>query len=543
MATLTAVAQNPILVPQGAPNRAFVFKGGVVSDSLLQVPVQSNDALYPDLQQKGRIRLNALTGVLQYNNGTSWINVGTGTGMTNLSYTASPTNGQVNSDTGTPAILPTANGTNAGLLPPAGFNQLLITSGTNTGDNAANTNSNAYADAAANARQATLVSGTNIKTLENQTLLGSGNIDLGKADVGLANADNTSDVNKPVSTAQAAAIALKANLSGGNAWSGSQTGFNVTTSAPGTGGAQASSQAYTDAAATAAASIKISQNNPEIKATTTGTNTYAATLSPAITSYVDGAAFVIKFSNANTGASTINFNGLGAKNITVGGFALPSGLIDANIPYLLIYNSTTDAFRITTSNKVPTQAYGDASLNIANMAAVQAAVLALNSNFVFNNIDATPSSTLTGTTSQTILRAKAIPINSFQNGVLSIRYSVGGTGTAGTKQFLIWIGPNNTNLTGAVQVARLNMTTPQISAPIWRDYSISDIANISDTTGTIKGYPFDANSAVPAGSTLALGSGVINPTVQLYIITTGQLDNSGDSQFVDYSDITIKKSN
>jgi hypothetical protein len=35
---------------------------------------------------------------------------------------------------------------------------------------------------------------------------------LAKADVGLSNVDNTSDVNKPVSTAQAAAIALKANI-------------------------------------------------------------------------------------------------------------------------------------------------------------------------------------------------------------------------------------------------------------------------------------------------------------------------------------------
>jgi hypothetical protein len=35
-----------------------------------------------------------------------------------------------------------------------------------------------------------------------------------KAMVGLGNVDNTSDANKPVSTAQAAAIALKASLSG-----------------------------------------------------------------------------------------------------------------------------------------------------------------------------------------------------------------------------------------------------------------------------------------------------------------------------------------
>lgn len=59
--------------------------------------------------------------------------------------------------------------------------------------------------------QATLVSGTNIKTIEGQSLLGSGNIDLVKGDVGLGNVDNTSDANKPVSTAQQTALDTKTN--------------------------------------------------------------------------------------------------------------------------------------------------------------------------------------------------------------------------------------------------------------------------------------------------------------------------------------------
>jgi hypothetical protein len=60
-------------------------------------------------------------------------------------------------------------------------------------------------------KQDTLVSGTNIKTLEGQSLLGSGNIDLVKGDVGLGNVDNTSDANKPVSTATQTALDTKTN--------------------------------------------------------------------------------------------------------------------------------------------------------------------------------------------------------------------------------------------------------------------------------------------------------------------------------------------
>ena len=60
-------------------------------------------------------------------------------------------------------------------------------------------------------KQATLVSGTNIKTIEGQSLVGSGNIDLAKSDVGLGNVDNTSDANKPISTATQTALNAKQN--------------------------------------------------------------------------------------------------------------------------------------------------------------------------------------------------------------------------------------------------------------------------------------------------------------------------------------------
>ena len=65
--------------------------------------------------------------------------------------------------------------------------------------------------AALDAKQDDLISGTNIKTIEGQSLLGSGNIDLTKSDVGLSNVDNTSDANKPISTATQTALDAKQN--------------------------------------------------------------------------------------------------------------------------------------------------------------------------------------------------------------------------------------------------------------------------------------------------------------------------------------------
>jgi hypothetical protein len=110
--------------------------------------------------------------------------------------------------------------------------QLVVvgnTSGTNTGDNATNSQ---YSGLAAS-KQDTLVSGTNIKTINSTSLLGSGNVaveptitattsadyyrgdktfaTLNKAAVGLGNVDNTSDTNKPVSTATQTALDAKTN--------------------------------------------------------------------------------------------------------------------------------------------------------------------------------------------------------------------------------------------------------------------------------------------------------------------------------------------
>lgn len=70
-------------------------------------------------------------------------------------------------------------------------------------------------------------------------------------------------------------------------------------------------------------------------------NTYAVTLDPAPTSYVDGMAITVKINVQNTGASTINVNGLGAKSIKKSnGNDVASGNLKAGVPYTLRYNGT-----------------------------------------------------------------------------------------------------------------------------------------------------------------------------------------------------------
>lgn len=76
-------------------------------------------------------------------------------------------------------------------------------------------------------------------------------------------------------------------------------------------------------------------------ATAAGTNTYTATASPAITAYASGQRFYILFTNANTGAATLNLNSVGAVSIVKnGGEALVAGDIAAGQALELLYDGS-----------------------------------------------------------------------------------------------------------------------------------------------------------------------------------------------------------
>jgi hypothetical protein len=80
-----------------------------------------------------------------------------------------------------------------------------------SGTNIKTLNSNSILGSGDLAVQPTLISGTNIKTIEGQSILGGGNINITNNDVGLGNVDDTSDLNKPISTATQTALNAKQN--------------------------------------------------------------------------------------------------------------------------------------------------------------------------------------------------------------------------------------------------------------------------------------------------------------------------------------------
>jgi len=94
------------------------------------------------------------------------------------------------------------------------------------------------------------------------------------------------------------------------------------------------------------------QDEREVFSPATGTNTYVASYTfETITGYYKGQQFRIKFANANTGASTININSIGAANLKKNGGAdnLQNGDIIAGGIYQIEYDGTNFQIVINTA--------------------------------------------------------------------------------------------------------------------------------------------------------------------------------------------------
>jgi hypothetical protein len=91
----------------------------------------------------------------------------------------------------------------------------------------------------------------------------------------------------------------------------------------------------------------LSQNNLLCFGIATGTNTYTATLDPAVTEYATGMAFNLKFVNASTGACVLGLNALASKKIfkyAQGVYsACVSGDITAGLYSTIFYDSSLDS--------------------------------------------------------------------------------------------------------------------------------------------------------------------------------------------------------
>jgi hypothetical protein len=515
-----------------------------------------------------------------------------GGGATNLSYTPSPTDGKVNSDTGTDATLPLATGTNSGLLKPADFTQLstlatdlsnkvaknanitaatktkitydakgLVTAGVDaslaelTEDathrvvtdaqiaswNAsiggsvfqsvwnASTNTPALVSSVGtnghyyivNVNGSTNLNGitdwkigdwaifdgtvwrkvdntdavSSVNSLTGAVLLDSSNIPdtLNKRYVTDANLTKINAIDQAISVAEKASYAAK------------QDALTKATTAEINTGTDANKYIVTNELE---ASKYLTQSGAKLSATATGTNTYVATIAPAITAYASTNRFFITFTNANSGASTININGLGAKAILKNvATPLVTGDILAGQVICIAYDGTN--FQMVGANY---QTQINLKVN--------------KSKFISQGY-----TQLTGVTGTTVIASLLIPANTYVSGEsFEIIVTPNKSTTAASINFNL---SHDTVINGVTNVitSATTLTVSSRTSYIMRTLSI-------DSTTLRNSMPSSATALTPIAGATVGGTTTFNPAVDNYITLTG--NPTVTSEIVGFNSLSIR---
>jgi hypothetical protein len=253
---------------------------------------------------------------------------------------------------------------------------------------------------------------------------------------------------------------------------------------------------------TAGADISISGTYPSFTIASTaatgmqggqasGTDTYTVSI-PGVTSYNLNDAYAIGFTNANTGASTLNINGLGAVNIAKNNTVpIIGGDIDTNQQFIAIYDGTnfqilgvapnqmfayiTNADSVTINRGQPVYAFGATgdrmTVKLAN-----------------NTSEATSSKTIGLVFSSSIgpNQKGYIITQGVIDGINTNAYSAGDTlyvgNTAGSLTNVLPLAPNHLTRIGIVE--RANVGNGQIYVFVQNGFQLDELSDVDITTVT-----------------------------------------------------------
>ena len=229
----------------------------------------------------------------------------------------------------------------------------------------------------------------------------------------------------------------------------------------------------------------------------TGTDTYAVTI-PGVTGYSLNDAYAIGFTNANTGASTLNINGLGAVNIAKNNVVpIIGGDIAANQQFIAIYDGTnfqllgvapnqmfayvTNADSVTINRGQPVYAFGATgdrmTVKLAN-----------------NTAEATSSKTigLVFSTSIGPNQKGYIITQGVIDGINTNAYSAGDTlyvgNTAGALTNTLPLAPNHLTRIGIVE--RANAGNGQIYVFVQNGFQLDELSDVDITTTPLANNQF-----------------------------------------------------
>ena len=169
-----------------------------------------------------------------------------------------------------------------------------------------------------------------------------------KSEVGLDNVDNTSDLNKPISTAVQTALNAKQNSLGFTAVPDTRTvngkalNANISVTASDVGLSNVDNTSDANKPVSTATQTALNNKSTIYFGTDAGANdSYVITASPVPASYTTGMVVMFKANTQNTTACSINVNGLGVKNIVKRVNTTPAtGDILALMFCMLVYDGT-----------------------------------------------------------------------------------------------------------------------------------------------------------------------------------------------------------
>lgn len=197
----------------------------------------------------------------------------------------------------------------------------------------------------------------------------------------------------------------------------------------------------------------ISQSGEEIyAASSAGSDTYAVTLAPVPAAYTTGMVVRFKADVANTGAATLNVNGLGAKSILrPDGSALADADIAANQFVQVIYDGTSMLLQSPTANSPKFNA-GTTSKNAADASTTQTIAHALGRTPRKVRITAVSAGVANGWTGV----AQTVYVGTTQSSVSTYNTGVGTATQAAT--FTLNTDPSAGTQSGVITTDATNIT-------------------------------------------------------------------------------------
>ena len=260
---------------------------------------------------------------------------------------------------------------------------------------------------------------------------------------------------------------------------------------------------------------QVQDSTPMWGGTSGGTATaYTITLSPAITAYVAGQRFLFIAGLTNTGAATLNVNGIGAKNIFLQSTnaAAPTGYIRANQICEVVYDGTQ--FQLSQSS--------------AEIQSNSATYLG-QSTGTANAIVLTPSPAITNAgytgcfgfywfAKDATANTAACTINISGLGVINLTDNAGGALKAGMLQ------------PSSFYLLRLNGANAYIVNPssVWQAYTptLTQSATVTFTTNESNYKLIDNNTVVWVFSLTVTGAGTAANAIQLTLPVTAAWSNA-----------------